>query len=72
MQASNSNRLLTQVFISLSQESFNEARANLELASMLVKNGENYLQLALKAQAINLPERRTAACRLPEGRFEFK
>jgi hypothetical protein len=53
MVASISNPLISQVFINLAREAFNEARANLELASVLVKNGENCLQLAVTAQAIN-------------------
>jgi hypothetical protein len=53
MVASISNPLISQVFINLAREAFNEARVNLELASVLVKNGENCLQLAVTAQAIN-------------------
>jgi hypothetical protein len=53
MQASTSNSMASQVFIKLAKEAFDEARANLELASVFTKNGESYLQLALKAHAMN-------------------
>jgi hypothetical protein len=53
MQASTGTSMVSHTLIRLAQEAFDEARANLELATILAKNGESYLQLALTAQAMN-------------------
>jgi hypothetical protein len=53
MQELPSNSLAVEVYIRLAKEAFDDARANLELASVLTKNGENYLQLAGTVPAMN-------------------
>jgi hypothetical protein len=67
MLASTGNSEPAQVFIKLAKEAFDEARANLELASILVKNGESYLQLAVTADAMNDLNEEDSPADCPKG-----